>query len=233
MYLYGVYAVPLASLLATAWLQLTSATIVASAKHVAQRYANVALERAQDELLDSLASQVIAHGPGGPFVAPSPAAAVPACGAPPCAMVVATQVQLAGQTAAGTTGNATAANVQQQSGVAENRVAAVVSGIVTNAAGGLLARASRRVTLRTFAVAPYVALDGVDEAVAGNANVADFAGTCDGPSCGGTDNRIHALLRCADPVTPANCNGQPYRSADAFSSSAWQNANVGSDGWSR
>jgi hypothetical protein len=233
MYLYGVYAVALATLLATTWLQITSAAVVGSAKHVAVRYANVALERAQDELLDSLAAQVLAHGPSGPFVAPAPSAAVPACSAQPCAIFVATQVQIAGQTAAGTTGNAVAANVQQQTGVAEGRVAAILTSAVTNAAGGLLARATRRVTLRTFAVAPYVALGGVDDGVAGNASVADFAGSCDGSSCGGTDNRIHALLRCADPVTPANCAGQPYRSADTFSSKGWQNANAASDGWSR
>jgi hypothetical protein len=231
MYLYGVYAVALAALLATTWLQLASAGIIAAAKHVAVRYAGTALERAQDELLESVAAQVASTGPSGPFSAPTPGPPLAACPTTPCAFVVATQSRLEGETAQTSAGESVAANLQQNSGVAEQRVAASLSSIVSNAGGGVLARATRRITLRTFAAPPYVALSGVDEPVAGNANVADFAGSCDGTrTCG--DNRIHALLRCYDPVTPANCAGQKYRSADAFASKTWRNDNATARTWS-
>jgi hypothetical protein len=234
MYLYGVFSLGLAALVATTWLQLASVGIVAGARHVAERYANVALERAQDDLMESLALQVAASGPRGPFVAPTPGPPQPACAAPPCAFLIATQAQLSGQTAVTLPGDAVAANVQQNAGVGEQRVAALLTVTIANAGGAVFGRAVRRVTLRTFAVAPYVALSGVDEAVAANPNVADFAGTCDGnATCGGVDNRIHALLRCHDPVTPANCAGQPYRQADTFSSNSWQNGNATTDSWSR
>jgi hypothetical protein len=234
MYLYGVFSLGLAALLATTWLQLASIGIIAGARHVAARYANVALERAQDDLMEALAAQVAASGPRGPFLAPTPGPPQPACAAPPCAFLIATQAQLSGQTAAMFPGVAVAANVQQNAGVAEQRVAALLTVTIANAGGAVFARAVRRVTLRTFAVAPYVALSGVDEPIAANPNVADFAGTCDGnASCGGVDNRIHALLRCHDPVRPANCAGQLYRQADTFSSNTWQNGNATTDSWSR
>jgi len=233
MYLYGTYAVVLAALLATTWLEITFAGIVAAGKHVAAKYASVALERAQDELLDSLAAQVATSGAAGPFVAPASGPPLSACAAPPCAFVVTTQAQLAGQTSANAGGESIAANLQQNAGVGERRVAAVVSSTVSTASGAVLARATRRITVRTFAVAPYVALSGADEPVTGNANVADFAGSCDGNASCGNDMRIHALLRCNDPVTPANCVGQPYRPADAFSNSAWHNSNATVDTWTR
>ena len=234
MYLYGVFSIGLAALLATTWLQVASIGIVAGARHVTERYANVALERAQDDLMESLAAQVAASGARGPFVAPTPGPPQPACAAPPCAFLIATQVRLSGQTAATLPGDAVAANLQQHAGVGEQRVAALLTVTIANAAGAVFARAVRRVTLRTFAVAPYVALSGVDEPVASNPNVADFAGTCDGiAACGGVDNRIHALLRCHDPLTPANCAGEAYRQADTFSSNTWQNGNATTDAWSR
>jgi hypothetical protein len=232
MYLYGLYAVALASLLATAWLQVTAAGIVAAGKHLAVRYANAALERAQDDALDSLAAQVGAGGAAGPFVAPSPAPPYSACATAPCAFVAATNVQLAGQTASGA-GESVAANLQANTGVGEGRVAVLLASTITNANGGILARATRRITVRTFAAPPYVALSGVDEPVAGNANVADFAGSCDGSAACGSDTRIHALLRCNDPVTPANCAGQGYRPADAFATSTWHNAAASTAAWSR
>jgi len=234
MYLYGVFSLGLAALVATTWLQLASVGIVAGARHVAERYANVALERAQDDLMESLALQVAANGPRGPFVAPTPGPLQPACAASPCAFLIATQAQLSGQTAVTLPGDAVAVNVQQNAGVGEQRVAALLTITIANAGGAVFARAVRRVTLRTFAVAPYVALSGVEEPVAANPNVADFAGTCDGnTTCGGVDNRIHALLRCRDPVTPANCAAQPYRQADTFTSNTWQNGNATTDSWSR
>jgi hypothetical protein len=228
----------LTALLATTWFQISTAAIVNSAKHVAQRYATASLERAQNDLLESISAQIAASGPGVRFTAPALVPPAPACASSPCAFFVATSVRLSGQTGqpggASSGGESTASNVQQHEGVGEERVAAIVSVIVTNAPGAVLARASRRLTLRTFGVAPYVALTGVDEPVAGNANVADFAGSCDGSaSCGNNDNRIHALLRCSDPVTPSNCDGQPYRRDDTFNSSLWHNANASADAWSR
>jgi len=241
MYLYAVFAIALSALLATTWFQISTAAIVNSAKHVTARYANVALERAQDDLLESLAAQIAAGGPNVQFNAPPAGPPVAACASAPCAFFVATSVRLSGQTgqqAAQTSeslgAESVAPNVQQNNGVGERRVSAVVTVTVANAGGGLLVRSSRHLTVRTFAVAPYVALSAVDEAVAGNPNVADFAGSCDGStSCGSTDNRIHALLRCSDPATPSNCNGRPYAPADSFASSTWPNANASSDAWSR
>ena len=241
MYLYAVFAIALSALLATTWFQISTAAIVNSAKHVAARYAGVALERAQDDLLESIAAQIAAGGPDVQFTAPPSGPAVATCASAPCALFVATSVHLSGQTgqqAAQTSGSpgaeSVAPNLQQNIGVGERRVSAIVTVTVANAGGAALAQFSRRLTLRTFAVAPYVALSSVDEAVAGNPNVADFGGSCDGStSCGSTDNRIHALLRCSDPVTPSNCNGRPYLPADSFSSSSWSNANASSGAWSR
>jgi hypothetical protein len=234
MYLYGLFCLVVATLLGLTWLEVTAAGIVTSARHVAVRYAGVALERAQDDVMESIATQIAAGNTNGPVVAPTPGPLVPACSSPPCAFSIATSVALAGQTQAATNGNVVALNQQQNAGVGEQRVAAILTATASNAAGAVLATASRRIVFRVFLVPPYVALSSADEPTAERSNVEDFAGTCDGSAaCGGVDNRIHALVRCSNPVAPDACAGVPDLPADAFASNSWQNADAASSSWSR
>lgn len=234
VYLQAVFAIVVSAVLALAWFQVTAARILIDARHIAGRYATTALERAQDDLMESIAVQVAAGNLSGPFAAPTPGPPLPTCtGATPCAFTIATSVSLAGGTQTSGTGNVVAANLQHNGGVAEQRVAGVVTATVQTASGAVFASVARRIELRTFAAYPYVALSGADEPTAERSTVADFAGTCDGSaSCGGSDNRIHAWLRCADP-NPANCAGAPLLPADTFASPAWQNGNAAAPAWSR
>ena len=219
------------ALLAGAWLQMTSAGVLAAAKHVAVRYANVALERAQDDLAEAIAGQVASGGSDGPFAAP-PAGAPVAAGV----FFVATQTEIGGQTSAQATSgatNVTASNLQRNAGVVEHRVGATLEVTVSNAGGAVLARATRRVTVRTFAAWPYVAIAGADEANADGYAVADFAGSCDGSgACGGVDSRIHAVMRCADAVAPELCAGHPDVPVDAFADQTWYDPNADAKPWS-
>jgi hypothetical protein len=237
MYLYALFCLVLATLLGLTWLEVTAAGIVTSARHVAARYVGVALERAQDDVMESIANQTAANvqsGSAAPLVAPSPGPPLPACAAAPCPFSITTSVALAGQTQPASSGNVIALNDQQNPGVGEQRMAAVLTATASNAGGAVLATSTRRVVLRVFAVPPYVALSSVDEPTTAGGNVQDFAGTCDGrASCGGVDNRVHALVRCSDPATPAACNGLPDLPSDSFASNAWQNADAAPSAWSR
>jgi hypothetical protein len=239
VYLYALFCLVLAALLGLTWLEVTAAGIVTSVRHVAARYVAIGLERAQDDVMESIAAQVVTAEQSGagtstPLVAPTLGPPIPACAQAPCAFSVSTTVALAGQTQNTSSGNVVALNDQQNPGVGEQRVAAILTATASNAAGAAISSATRRIVLRVFGVPPYVALSSVDEPTADNSNVEDFAGTCDGStSCGGVDNRIHALLRCSDPANPSACNGLPDRPADSFSSNAWQNADAAPPTWSR
>jgi hypothetical protein len=239
MYLYALFCLILATLLGLTWLEVTTAGIVTSARHVAARYVSIGLERAQDDLMESIAAQVVTAQQSGagaslPLVAPTPGPPIPACAQAPCAFAVSTTVALAGQTQNASGGNVVALNDQLNSGVGEQRVAATVTATAADAGGAVISSATRRVVLRVFAVPPYVALSSSDEPTVDNGNVEDFAGTCDGStSCGGVDNRIHALLRCSDPANPSACSGLPDQPVDSFSSNAWQNADAAPPAWSR
>ncbi len=243
MYLYALFCLVLATLLGLTWIEVTAAGVLTSARHVAARYVGVALERAQDDVMESIANQTAANvqsGSTAPLVAPSPGPPLPACSTAPCAFSIATSVALAGQTQgesaeqAQPNGNVVALNDQQNPGVGEQRIAAVLTASASNLAGAIIATSSRRIVLRVFQVPPYVALSSVDEPTAAGGNVQDFAGTCDGSaSCGGVDNRVHALVRCSDPATPAACNGLPDLPADSFTSNSWQNADAAPSAWSR
>ena len=238
IYLYGLFALTLATALGLGWLEVSAANLAFSARYAAQRYAAVALERAQDDVMESVANQValnpqIANG-SQPLLAPTPGPPLPACAQPPCALAVATSVTLAGQTGNGGAANVVALNAQGHPAVAEQRVSATLTATASNGAGAALATVSRRVVLRVFAVPPYVALSSADEPTSDDGNVEDFAGTCDGnAACGGVDNRVHALLRCSNPDQPALCAGAPYVADDSFSSNAWSNANAAAPTWSR
>jgi hypothetical protein len=230
VYLQAIAIGAIVAMLAGAWVQLASASVLTAAKHVAARYANVALERAQDDVAESIASQVASGSPDGPFVAPVSSA--PVASGP---FYVATHVEIGGQTGAKTlSGNVTASNLQRNAGVVENRVGATLGVTVSNAGGAVLAQATRRVTFRTFGAWPYVAIAGADEASIDGLAVADFAGSCDGSaSCGGIDNRIHAVMRCADAAEPERCAGSPDIPVDAFANQTWNDPNADVKPWSR
>lgn len=241
MYLQALFAVVVATTLGLAWLQLTALRVTIAARQVGARYATAGLERAQSDLMQSLAVQIAGGNVGGPFAAPTAGPAAAACANPsPCSFQLTTSALLAGTTQAPSgaqatnAGNVVAANQQQNLAVGEQRIAAVITATVTNLAGATVASATRRLVLRTFAAPPYVALSAADEATAENSDVGDFAGTCDGSvACGGVDNRIHALLRCADLSTPDNCAGVPDLPADTFADNRWQNLNAQRPSWSR
>jgi hypothetical protein len=229
VYLQALAFSAVVALLAGAWVQMTSASVLTAAGHVAARYANIALERAQDDLAEAIAGEVAVGLRDGPFTAP-PASAAVAAGP----FFVATQVEIGGQTGSpAESGNVSAGSVQGNAGVAEHRVGATLFVAVSNAGGSVLARATRHVTVRTFAVWPYVALSGADEATIDGYAVADFAGSCDGSdACGGVDNRIHAVMRRADALQPERCAGSPDKPVDVFADQSWYDPNAEAKAWS-
>ena len=235
-YLQALWALALCAVLSAAWLDAVGATALAAARHAAMRAAGVALDRAQDVLVESVAGQ--AEQGALSFTAPTPGPAVPVCpgssqGASPCPLWVTTAVTLAGQTAAGSANaNQTALNVQGQPQVAEQRLAATVSAVVTTASGVPVAQLRRRITVRTLAAWPYATLSGSDEPSVEGIAVGDFAGSCSGGACG-DDSRVHAVLSCSDPAQPQLCQGQGYIPVDAFTSPPWYDANAAPAGWSQ
>jgi hypothetical protein len=236
MYLQALWFLVFAAVLSSAWLEATYATVAAAARHAALRAANLASERAQDALIESIALQVQAGS--STYIAPSPSPAVPVCpSAPPrgpaCPLWVATEVALAGQTGqTGSGDNQVAAARQLNPAVEEQRVAAIVTATVSNAGGAFVASLSRHVTLRTFGAWPYAALSGSDEPTLDGYAVGDFAGACAGGPCG-ADSRIHAVLQCSDPGNPSACQGQPPLPVDDFKDTKWHDANADKAGWSR
>jgi hypothetical protein len=235
-YLQALWALALCAVLAAAWLDAAGASALAAARHAAMRAAELAIDRSQDVLVETLAAE--AEGGAGVFTAPSPGPAIPVCpgaseGGSPCPLWVSTAVTLAGQTGAGSNGaNQTALNVQGQPAVAEQRVGATVSAVVATAAGVPVAQLSRRITIRTLATWPYATLSGSDEPSVEGIAVGDFAGACSGGTCG-DDARVHAVLTCSDPAQPQLCAGQGYVPVDAFTSPPWYDANAAPSGWSQ
>jgi hypothetical protein len=232
-YLQALWALVLCAILSAAWLDATAAATLAAARHAALRAASVALERAQDMLVESVAAQAATGA--AVFSAPSPGPPVPACprNGKPCPLWVATSVVLAGQTGAGQGGaNQTALNVQGQAAILEQRLGATVTAVVTTPSGATVAQLSRRVTLRTLATWPYVTLSGSEEPSVEGIAVGDFAGACTGGSCG-DDSRVHAVLVCSDPSQPQRCAGRPDLPVDAFTSPPWYDGNAAPQGWSQ
>jgi hypothetical protein len=232
-YLQALWALVLCAILSAAWLDATAAATVAAAKHAALRTAAVALDRAQDVLIESIAAQAAAGA--SLFTAPSPGPAEPIClpGERKCPLRVATTSSLAGQTGAGSGGaNQTALNVQAQAAIVEQRLGATVTAVVSNAGGVQIASVSRRLTLRTLATWPYVTVSSSDEPSVEGIAVGDFAGACTGAGCG-DDSRVHAVLVCSDPDQPQRCVGQPYVPVDAFTSPPWFDGNAAPRGWSQ
>ena len=232
-YLQALWALVLCAILSAAWLDATAVATVAAAKHAALRTAAVALDRAQDVLIESIAAQAAAGA--SLFTAPSPGPAEPIClpGERKCPLRVATTSSLAGQTGAGSGGaNQTALNVQAQAAIVEQRLGATVTAVVSNAGGVQIASVSRRLTLRTLATWPYVTVSSSDEPSVEGIAVGDFAGSCSGGVCG-DDSRVHAVLSCSDPAQPQLCQGQGYIPVDAFTSPPWYDANAVPAGWSQ
>ena len=226
----------LCAIFSIAWLDAAGARAVAAARHAALRTAGLALERAQDVLVEAVAAQ--ASSGAATFTAPTPSPRVPVCqgaspGGAPCPLWVATSVTLAGQTGASSSyQNQLALNVQAQPRIVEQRLAATVSAVVTTGSGSPVATVTRRVTLRTLATWPYVTLSGAEEPSVEGIPVGDFAGSCTGGACG-DDSRVHAVLSCSDPAQPQKCQGQPYVPVDQFTSPPWYDANAAAAGWSQ
>lgn len=232
-YLQALWALVLCAVLSAAWLDATAAATLAAARHASLRAAGVALDRAQDVLVEALAAQ--AEAGATIFTAPTAGPRVALCPPDirPCPMWVSTGAVLAGQTGSGQgDGNQTAANLQGQAVIVEQRIGATVTANVTSVAGEPIAQLSRRLTLRTLAVWPYVTVSGTSEASVEGVAVGDFAGACTGGSCG-DDSRVHAVLQCSDPAQPQNCAGQPVIPVDAFTSPPWYDANAAPQGWSQ
>ena len=228
----------------------------ASAKHAAQHYAEAGLAQARATLLQGLASE-IASG-ADTLTPPPPLAAASACDAlsESCPFTISATFALAGDVADPQSSNVSATDLQTHPSVAEGRVAATIVETVRARGEAALASRTEYLTIRTFAIPPYVAIDGVTDA-AGARDVpfeAD-AGGCDpaapsvcdanNPSAPSTaapagsmtwsDTRIRALRQCVDGGTGA-CSSQPYVNADPANISAqtpWFNGNAQQSGWSR
>jgi hypothetical protein len=226
-----------------------------SARHAAQHYAGIGLVRARSQLLAAIGSQVA--GGAQTLTAPPPLAPTPLCdeASSACPFTLSATYALTGALAEGGTANVSAGNVQTLPAIAEDRLAATIVATVSTPAGTPLVVRTEWVTLRTFSVPPYAALDGVTDAAASRdvTAEADAAGcdpaswsACDAnnvspgmqPAPAGSmnpgDTRIHALRACADGGT-GRCAGQAYVSADpanAPSATPWFNANAQPRGWS-
>lgn len=226
-----------------------------SAHHAAQRYAEIGLIQARAQLVAAIASQ-IASG-ATTLSAPAPLTATSVCNdaSAPCPFTSTATFQLSGSLGGAATPNTSASNLQTQSAIEEGRVAATIVETVGSTAGAPLATRTQLVTLRTFSVAPFVAIDGVSDAAAARdvPTEADAGGcsqtswsSCDANNASSPapaapiasmdpgDTRIHALTQCVDGGSGA-CAGQTYVSADPTNtpaSTSWFNANAQSNGWS-
>ena len=224
-----------------------------SARHAAAHYAQVGLEQARVQLQNGLAAQLAAgrHDLQAPAALP----AAPACESTPCPFMLATVFTLQGALGDIESPNVVATSLQPNASIAEGRIAATITETVSAADGAALAVRTEYVTLRTFGVPPYVAIDGMtDASAARDAPLEGDAGGCDptapstcdanNTSNGSTpapitamnpgDTRIHALTECVAGGT-GSC-AQQFISADPINSpapSAWYNANAQSTGWSR
>ena len=223
-----------------------------SARHAASHYAQIGLAQARLQLQNGIAAQVAAgvHD----FQAPAALAATPACESTPCPFTLAATFALQGALGDIESPNVVATSVQSHPAIAEGRVAATITETVSAADGAALAVRTEYVTLRTFGVPPYAAIDGMtDASAARDVSLEGDAGGCDptapstcdanNASTGSTpapvalmnpgDTRIHALRECVAGGTGA-C-AQQFVSADPANTppSAWYNANAQSNGWSR
>lgn len=220
----------------------------ASAKHAAQHYAETGLAQARGTLLQTLASQ-IASGSRA-LTAPAPLATTSG------PFTSSATFALAGDVADSQSSNVSATDLQTHPSIAEGRVAATIVETVRARGGTTLASRTEYVTIRTFALPPYVAIDGTtDGAGARDVPYEADAGGCDpatpsacdanNPSAPSTaapvgsmswnDTRIRALRQCVDGGSGA-CSAQPYVSADPANISAqtpWFNGNAQQSGWSR
>jgi hypothetical protein len=223
-----------------------------SARHAAAHYAQAGLAQARTQLLDGIAAQ-IASG-ASMLQAPAPLGPHAACAATPCPFTLGASFALQGTLSDDQSPNVVATDVQQYPKIAEGRVAATITETVSASDGATLAVRTEYVTLRTFGVPPYVAIDGLTDA--GGARDVPFegdAGGCDptSPSAcdanntspGSTpapvasmnpgDTRIHALSECVAGGT-GTCP-QQFISVDPTNTpaqSAWYNANAQAE-WSR
>jgi hypothetical protein len=224
-----------------------------SARHAAAHYAQIGLAQARLQLQNGLAAQIAAGAHD--LEAPAALPAAPACESTPCPFTLAAAFELQGALGGSGTPNVVATSVQPYPTIAEGRIAATITETVSAADGTTLAVRTEYVTLRTFGVPPFVAIDGMTDASAardvpleGDAGGCDptTPSTCDANNAtsGSTpapvavmnpgDTRIHALTECVAGGT-GSC-GQQFVSADPVISpapSGWYNANAQSTGWSR
>ncbi len=233
---------------AVASLVLSSATSFAHARTgtAANRSAERALGAGERILRTSIAQAVAAGTPDGPFVAPQTSAATPTCAAidGACGLTATIDSTLAGGTAnAGASGGSDAAlAVQRDGAISENRIAARLHVVVADALGTIVAQRTRDLTLRTYAIAPYVTISATSDAAA--AANGDSAG-CDGSAAcaphavaSPDDTRLHAVAQCRDDTKmPGKCTDTGLPTSDIGSASSttqsWTNGTNVSDGWKR
>ena len=226
-----------------------------SAKHAAQRYAELAIVQARSTLVASVASQVASHA--ATIAAPPPVAAGPLCASSAnCVFNGSTVFSITGTTAGAQSANVSATELQTHPAIAEGRIAATIVETVSSNSGAVLASRTEYITLRTFAISPYVAVDGTtdaagardvpyeadaggcDPAMPANCDANNPAAAASSPPLGimnPSDTRIRALRQCIDGGTGA-CAGQPYADGNPSSiatQTPWYNANAQGGGWSR
>ena len=220
-----------------------------STKHAAQHYVEAGLVQARAALLQDLASQIASRA--GTLNAPAP---VTAASGP---FTSSATFRLVGDVADSQSANVSATDLQTHPSIAEGRVAATIVETVRTRSGTALASRTEYLTVRTFALPPYVAVDGITdgagardvphEADAGGCDPATPA-ACDAnnpttPSSTAapagsmtwSDTRIRALRQCVDGGSGA-CGAQPYLSADPANivpKTPWFNGNAQNGGWSR
>ncbi|TAM61872.1 hypothetical protein EPN52_01745 [bacterium] len=203
----------------------TIATAHASVARTASSIAAGALEHAQQQLIDAIASAVRAGGGVTPVPLPAPSTGLVSY----AANLWRVETSVAQTGASGTQGGVLVApSLQQSPGVAEGRIAARVTAVVRGADGTPLATRARMLTLRVLAAPPYAVVTGVLDAAALSI---DEQGDSGGASAG-DDTRVHAVLLCADGGSGA-CNGATPRPADRFADQSWDAGTQPPQGWAR
>lgn len=208
----------------------------AAAGYVEVGYAR-ALTAFETRVEDGIASKSI-DPRGGPFPASFSLAAECATSASPCDYLVDEQVTVnttqgipeAGSPPGCADPNATNCghNLQANPYLDEGRVSAIVTVNVSAADGAILATRSSNITLRTFGLAPYVAVAAARDYTFDDVNAGAAAGD-DGGQLGDSSNTSDTRVK----VIYRNRTTGQETAADSWQDASWSDGSANTTDWSR
>jgi len=213
-------------------------------RRTAESYVAAASGVATTAMLQQLAGEITANGPGATFtIAPLAAQCVAAAA---CGLKESAAYAVTGTTTGSSTGSAVAENVQTDVLAQETRTSIRMTVTITDAGGGPLVSRDELLTVRTFDVPPFAAVVGAADASAPSALVAEGDGagcdpgnaaTCDPGATAVDDTQIHDQRACLEDGNGGHCtppgSGLPILSQDTFASPSWANGNIAVPGWAR